>query len=275
MQQEDWQLKLVQKSLKKKEKIDLIHKHFHAEPHETLLDLGCAQGILSFFLRKKGGFWVSADQDYINVKSSKKILTENLIQLQPGPLPFKDKSFDRVICLDYLEHLEDDQMCVDEIYRVLKEGGEFLAATPRTGKIFILNYLRPLLGMKLEFYGHKRQGYSLKKLKKIFEKSGFRFTNHRSFSGFLTEFIELVLNFFYIKFLSSKKSLQLRDGNIRPSTSVEFKSSKKAFGLYSLVYPVIWMITRIDKIFFFQRGYGIMVWAKKEDSKNIWRKEKK
>jgi len=252
MQQDDWQLKLVNKSLKKKEKISLINKHLKVNPHDRLLDLGCAQGILSYFLRKKGGFWISADQDFINVQSSKKILKKNLIQLEPGPLPFKDESFDKVVCLDYLEHLEDDQMCVNEICRVLKKQGKFIAATPRIGKIFLLNYLRPLLGMKLEFYGHKREGYSLKGLKTLIEKADLRFIKHRSFSGFL------------IKLFASKKSLKLRDGNIRPSTSGEFDSSKKAFGLYSLIYPLIWIITRIDKIFFFQRGYGIMVWAKKK-----------
>ena len=95
MQQDDWQLKLVNKSLKKKEKISLINKHLKVNPHDRLLDLGCAQGILSYFLRKKGGFWISADQDFINVQSSKKILKKNLIQLEPGPLPFKDESFDK------------------------------------------------------------------------------------------------------------------------------------------------------------------------------------
>jgi 2-polyprenyl-3-methyl-5-hydroxy-6-metoxy-1,4-benzoquinol methylase len=266
MKQEKWQLKLVHKSLKKKEKINLINKHIDIKPSHRLLDLGCAQGILSYFLRRKGGFWVSADLDFINIKSSKQILNENLIQLQSGPLPFKNESFDKVVCLDYLEHLDDDQMCVDEIHRVLKKGGEFIAATPRTGKIFILNLLRPLLGMKLEFYGHKRQGYSLKQLKKILEKADLQFIKHKSFSGFVTEFIELILNFLYIKLFSSKESIQLRDGNIRPSTSSEFNSSHKAFYLYSLIYPLIWLITRIDKIFFFQRRYGIMVWAQKRES---------
>ncbi|MBD3413231.1 MAG: methyltransferase domain-containing protein [Candidatus Aminicenantes bacterium] len=264
MRQDEWQLKLVKKSLKKKEKISLINKHLEVKSHDTLLDLGCAQGILSHFLRKKGGFWVSADQDFTNVQSSKRLLLNNLIQVQPGPLPFHGRSFDKVVCLDYLEHLDDDQRCVDEIHRILKKGGEFIAATPRIGNIFVLNYLRDLLGMKLEFYGHKRPGYSLKQLKKLLNKADFRYIKHRSFSGFFTELIELVLNSLYIKIFASKPPLKLRDGNIRPSTSGEFRSTQKAFHLYSMVYPVIWLISKIDKIFFFQRGYGIMVWAKKE-----------
>jgi 2-polyprenyl-3-methyl-5-hydroxy-6-metoxy-1,4-benzoquinol methylase len=264
MRQNNWQLKLVHKSLKKKEKIALINKNLEVKPDHSLLDLGCAQGSLSYFLRKKGGFWVSADQDFTNVQSSRNVLVKNLIQLEPGPLPFHSQSFDKVVCLDYLEHLENDQMCVDEIHRVLKKGGEFIAATPRIGHVFVLNYLRPLLGMKLEFYGHKRAGYSLKHLKTLLKKADFLYIKHKSFSGFLTEFIELILNYLYIKLFSSKQSPQLRDGNIRPSTSTEFRSSQKAFHFYSWIYPVIWLISKIDKIFFFQRGYGIMVWAKKE-----------
>jgi cyclopropane fatty-acyl-phospholipid synthase-like methyltransferase len=47
-----WQLQIVKRSLKKKEKIDLIRKRIGVAPSDILLDLGCAQGILSYFLRK-------------------------------------------------------------------------------------------------------------------------------------------------------------------------------------------------------------------------------
>jgi len=263
MKEEHWQLQLVNKSLKKKEKLSLLEKYLKVKSDAVVLDLGCAQGILSYFLRKKGGFWVSADLDLVNLQTSQAILENNLVQTGTGVLPFKDDAFDQVVSLDYLEHMEDDNLCLSEICRILKPGGELLVAVPRTGHLFMLHRLRPFLGMKLEFYGHKREGYSLSSLREKLSQARLVYIEHKSFSRFFAEFIELMLNFFYIRFFSAGHSAELRDGHIRPTTADEFRSRKKAFKAYSVIYPFVWLITRVDKLFFFQRGYGLMVWAKK------------
>lgn len=46
-------------------------------------------------------------------------------------LPFADGVFDLVICSEVLEHLVDCQPALDEIARVLKPGGIFVASVPR------------------------------------------------------------------------------------------------------------------------------------------------
>ncbi len=265
MDEMPWQLQLVRRSLKKKEKLKLLDKYLEAKPDSINLDLGCAQGILSYFLRKKGGTWISVDLDWENLKTSKSFLKTRLLQVGVRHLPFKDQSLDRVVSLDYLEHLDDDLFCLKEIRRILRAGGELILATPRTGRIFVLHKLRPILGMKLEFYGHKREGYSLKDLKEKMESSGLTYVKHRSFSRFFAEFLELVLNFIYMRLFAPKETSALRDGHIRPASSEEFESRKKAFGLYSFIYPFVWLVSRLDSLFFFQRGYGLMVWAKKAD----------
>ena len=45
-------------------------------------------------------------------------------------LPFNDNTFDLVICSEVLEHLHEYKEAVDEVYRVLKPGGKFLASVP-------------------------------------------------------------------------------------------------------------------------------------------------
>lgn len=265
MKQESWQLQVFKKSLKKKEKLHLLQKKLGLDPSMVILDLGCAQGILSYFLRREGGFWIHADQDFENLKTSQSLLEKNCLRVEESFLPFKNESFDLVVSLDYLEHLEYDETCLEEIHRILKKEGRLILAVPRTGKFLALHKLRSVLGLSLEFYGHKREGYNLEELKKKLSGAHLQLQKHQTFSRFFSELLELLLNFFYIKFLSRRIQItsKLRNGHIRPSTFQEFSIQKKSFKIYSFFYPMIWLISRLDKILFFQRGYGLIVWAQK------------
>lgn len=265
MTSEAWQMQVFKRSLKKREKGRLLEKELEINRDSLNLDLGCAQGTFSYFLREKGGIWLSADQDYLNLRSTQDLICDNLVQLSDGPLPFKDSVFDSVVSLDYLEHLDDDDLCLEELHRVLKDKGQLVLAVPRTGRLFWLHKLRSFLGLKLEFYGHKREGYRLVELQRKLEKAGFILQKQKNFSRFVTEFLELLLNFFYIKFFGWKTPVGLRDGHIRPTTSEEFSTKKATFRLYSAIYPVIWLISRLDRVLFFLKGYGLVIWAKRMD----------
>jgi hypothetical protein len=99
----------------------------------------------------------------------------------------------------------------------------------------------------------------------MLEDAGFLPIKHRSFAGFITELLELSLNVLYIRIYGPDLSRGLRDGHIRPSTAEEFSQRKTAFRLYGMVYPLLWLFSRLDRLFFFQRGYGLMLWAVKPD----------
>jgi ubiquinone/menaquinone biosynthesis C-methylase UbiE len=45
-------------------------------------------------------------------------------------LPFKEATFDFVICLETLEHVRNPFKAMNEIYRVLRPGGKFIGSAP-------------------------------------------------------------------------------------------------------------------------------------------------
>ncbi|PIP58155.1 MAG: hypothetical protein COX02_01785 [Candidatus Vogelbacteria bacterium CG22_combo_CG10-13_8_21_14_all_37_9] len=62
------------------------------------------------------------------------------IDIRPGPgvdivgsvyeLPFPEASFEIVLCMVVLEHLEDPKRAITEMYRVLKPGGKIIVSVP-------------------------------------------------------------------------------------------------------------------------------------------------
>ncbi|MBM3296382.1 MAG: methyltransferase domain-containing protein [Candidatus Aminicenantes bacterium] len=258
-----WQLELVKRSLKKKEKISHLRRLVRPRPGARCLDLGCAQGILSHFLRLGGGRWTHADQDLTNLRTTRALVGNSLVRVAASSLPFGEASFDLVAAPDYLEHVEDDGALAAEIARVLKPGGRLVTFVPHSGRFFLLHKLRPVLGMSLEFYGHKREGYSLDGLSALLSAAGLVPAGHLTYSKFFSEFLELLLNALYVRFLAPAAAEPLRDGRIRPTTAGEFASSRKPFRLYGLVYPLVWVFSRLDALLFFQRGYSLAVWADK------------
>lgn len=264
MNETPWQIRIAGMSIKKRDKLRLLDRSLPFDPDRTALDVGCAQGILSWFLRRKGGFWVSTDQDTANLEAAREILGTNLVRMPAGILPFRAGAFDLVTCLDYLEHIDNDDECLRESHRVLKDGGEFIVVTPHTGRLFVLHRLRSALGMKLDFYGHKREGYSRKDLAAKVRAAGFEVTRTKTYSKFFSELIELVLNCAYIKLFSGKGGgRRLRDGHIRPSSGEEYRAQEGRLKLYRIVYPLVWLFSRLDYALFFLQGYSVMIWARK------------
>lgn len=257
-----WQLALYEKSLKKKEKVALLDGLIPMGEHRRCLEIGCAKGTISHFLRKRGGTWTHADLDQSNVASARALLGGGVVRFGPEGLPFRDSAFDGVVVLDYLEHVQDDERCLDEVERVLEPGGTLYLSTPTEGGF--LNWLKPRIGLTLDQYGHVREGYRLAALEERLSRRGYRVVDRATYSYFFTEALEMAINAVFVLIGRNKRAASgtvARDGHISPQSEAEFAKHRRQLKLYSLIYPVFRAVALLDRLCPSDSGYALVLRA--------------
>ncbi|HXH20304.1 MAG TPA: class I SAM-dependent methyltransferase [Chitinophagales bacterium] len=97
-----------------------------------LLEIGCGQGRGLELLLSKCRTYTAIDRNELVISSLKEKFPE--LTLITGSVPpftgVESSRYDSLVSLQVIEHIEDDKMFVDEIYRVLKPGGTGIISTP-------------------------------------------------------------------------------------------------------------------------------------------------
>jgi SAM-dependent methyltransferase len=124
-----------------------LFRRYVGGPGKRVLDLGCRDGALSHAYAE-GNSLVGVDADREALAEAEKLGIETRWADLDEPLPFEDASFDVVVAGELLEHLRDPKRVVDEVRRVLRPGGTFVASVPNAYRL--KNRLRFLLGSKPE-----------------------------------------------------------------------------------------------------------------------------
>lgn len=100
-----------------------------------VLDIGCGNGFMLKALKK-----IRPDAEYFGldnalelVRGTKKRLggQRHFVHASANrPLPFKDRSFDLIVCTEVIEHLKQPKSLLREIRRLLKPGGKAAITVP-------------------------------------------------------------------------------------------------------------------------------------------------
>jgi 2-polyprenyl-6-hydroxyphenyl methylase / 3-demethylubiquinone-9 3-methyltransferase len=120
----------------------LIKDHFSKA---RILDVGCGGGFLSNYLAKQKWQVTGLDLSRESLAIAENHDSTESVRYMYGDaykLPFSDKSFDVVTCMDFLEHVSDPGAVLKEIHRVLKNSGLFFFHT------FNRNFLSWLIVIK-------------------------------------------------------------------------------------------------------------------------------
>ena len=127
----------------------------HANGSAFLLDIGCESGTIASSLVLHAGRLIFVDVDKNALASIQKDMQHQPIFCLAAniyELPFADRTIDRILCTEVLEHLVDPRKAAREIERVLKPGGRVVISVPNdrlilwVKKKLIQLGLRQLLG---------------------------------------------------------------------------------------------------------------------------------
>lgn len=112
-------------------------------PGDRILDVGCGEGrhTLTAWLEhpvhavgldlSERDLGTAAGRGAEFAEAAPDTAKLDLVRASALQLPFADGSFDAVVCSEVLEHIHDYRGVLEEITRVLKPGGRFVASVPR------------------------------------------------------------------------------------------------------------------------------------------------
>lgn len=199
------------------------------------LDVGCGEGIFCFELKKRGYDITGIDSSQkalINAKENFKKLNLhiNVLKASIDKTPFKKNTFEQVLCLDVLEHVEDADKAIKEIKRVLTKGGNLIITVPN--ELYLTKPIIPYdYSEILKMIGHKHKGFKLNEIKKLLTKNGFRIISYKYYHKFFSR-------------LTSEISFALMGKNyLKKSREKMYKHSFLAL----LSFIVIYSINMLDR----------------------------
>jgi len=134
------------------------------KPKEIVLDCGCGTGANSGRLAKRGSEVVGLDLSKKALLQAKKRYREpHFVLGDTTELPFREASFDVIICSDVLEHIPEDNLAMSEISRSLIDEGTAIFTVPIDIERGWVWSIRRLFGLDppfwRDFYHHVRDGY--------------------------------------------------------------------------------------------------------------------
>lgn len=172
--------------------LSFIDKYLH--PDMKVLDIGCGVGTISLYIANKGNEVLGTDISEKAIKAAQRsaellgiknasFTTTNFLDTN-----FQEK-FDFVVCIGVLEHITNDALAMEKMYKLLKIGGKLVLLTPLETD--------PMHKVRLRFFGkdefdirvgHLRR-YSKQRLVQLLESNGFKVIEIFLTEGFLRMFL--------------------------------------------------------------------------------------
>lgn len=151
---------------------------------KNFLDLGSASGGNTQLLISMGFDVTSIEFSQVGVELQQKKGIQ-VIQGDARATGLPENEFDACICLDVLEHIQEDYLVVNEIFRILKPGGKFLISVPEDMSLWSMHDVA---------VSHIRR-YNRKELNDLLISAGFSISDSRSVNVLIKSLIKFKRRF--------------------------------------------------------------------------------
>jgi SAM-dependent methyltransferase len=105
----------------------------------VVLEIGCSSGYFLAALKEQAPHAFVIGADYIAdplFQLSARLPGVPLLQFDLTRCPFEESVFDAIVALNVLEHIEDDELALKKVYRMLKPGGVAVIEVPAAPHLF-------------------------------------------------------------------------------------------------------------------------------------------
>jgi ubiquinone/menaquinone biosynthesis C-methylase UbiE len=256
------QLKLSTYDLPTRDKIPVICELFGIDGKGIALDVGLGTGYTTYrVFGNRPTVCIDIDAGNLRLYRDRLMAVPSVqrplcVVAAATALPFRAGLFRWILASEVLEHIEDDMTAAGELSRVLAENGTVVITVPYIG-IGFTGFLE-VFGIKTvhDYPGperHVRPGYDEASLERLVECHGLTVAAHRYylrlFTRLMTDFVSLA-HIAYERLVHGRRSWTWAD-----VASVEGGS---AFRLYRLSFPLLWAVSRLDRVLGRYRGFGLV-----------------
>jgi len=149
----------------------------HLQNGIKILDVACGSGALSLKLAKKGCQAHGIDMSTYSIERATCLGGKrdcHFVVADTEQLPYKSKSFDRVVCSSSLEHFSNAVKALKEMNRVLKPNG-IVVLTTDSSSYPMEETLRSKHRSRFNVVNY----YNLEEISHMFESSGFKLLSNK------------------------------------------------------------------------------------------------
>lgn len=239
---------------------------------ERVLEVGCGNGYYLSLLNRLDFDLdlVGVDVDNLALIDAAKFIGSKRVKLilaDGSKLPFPRASFEKVVLSEVVEHVDDEEAVLKEVFRVLKKGGTLCLTTCNIEYPFLWDPINWILqhffnthiknGFWAGIWNQHTRLYKESRIKSLVEKAGFKVELSESLTFWCLPFNHYLVNFIAKLFYSNKLPKNLSIGLNK------FQNNKQPL-LVAAFFGLINSVDKLNDILPQKIGVSIFARARKE-----------